>query len=95
MAGEELSTLKVVNLTSVPGKLGSTTVILNVLAFLKAQPLQEWSVSLLVNSLRKVSAEDTAGCGKFGEFAAEQLQLRANATSRRRYSTELMSTALV
>ena len=95
VAGSELPTLKTVKLTSVPGKLGTTTEILNILAFLKAQPLEEGSVTLAIHFLCKVSTDDTVGCDKFGEFAAEQLQLRVSPASKRRYSTKLMSTALV
>ncbi|XP_043198377.1 uncharacterized protein LOC122368484 [Amphibalanus amphitrite] len=95
-AGSELPTLRAADLTSVPGSFETTTEVLNVLAFLKAQSLKDGNVMTALHFLQKISTDDAAGsCGTFGEFAAEQLQLRLSPAKRRRYSTTLMSTAVV
>lgn len=95
VSGREMSTSATAHLVRNTERFQTTSEVLNVLAFLKAQPLEECTMTSCLELLQKLAEDDTTDCRVFSVFAVEQLRLRTCPRTARKYSPSLLGTAVI
>ena len=92
--GVEISTRKVVHLTAQPGKLSTTSEVLNILAYLKAVTADSSDLRATAAQLLDRTSQENED-SIWAQFLAEQLRLANVPQKQRRYSTMLLCSAMV
>ena len=86
VSDREMSTSATAHLVRNTERFQTTSELLNVLAFLKAQPLEECTMTYCLELLQKLAEDDTTDCRVFSVFAVEQLRLRTCPRTARKYT---------